>query len=114
MIFDKGIEVDKANVNLISNLPPPEKFKEIRAFLGHASFYRKFINDFSKIARPLTNLLSKDAPFEFSKECTFSFEFLKGALTTVPIISPPDWTKPFELMCDASDYAVGVYIRSKT
>ena len=110
VISDKGIEVDKAKVNLISNLPPPEKVKEIRAFLGHAGFYRRFIKDFSKIARPLTNLLSKDVPFEFSRECTSAFEFLKGALTTAPIISPPDWTKPFELMCDASDYAVGAVL----
>ena len=94
VISDKGIEVDKAKVNLISNLPPPKKVKEIRAFLGHAGFYRTFIKDFSKIVRPLTNLLSKDVPFEFSKECTSAFEFLKGALMTALIISPPNWTKP--------------------
>ena len=110
VISNNGIEVDRAKIDLISNLPPPEKVKDVRAFLGHAGFYRRFIKDFSKIARPLTNLLAKDAPFDFTDKCTASFEYLKGALTTTPIITPPDWTKPFELMCDASDYAVGAVL----
>ena len=94
IISNKGIEVDKAKVDLISNLPPPKKVKDIMAFLGHAGFYRRFIKDFSKIARPLTNLVSKDIPFVFSNECIAAFQFLKRALTTTPIISTPDWTKP--------------------
>ena len=77
VISSKGIEVDKAKVELISNFPPPEKVKDIRAFLGHAGFYRRFIKDFSKIARPLTSLLAKDVPFEFSRKCTSAFEILK-------------------------------------
>ncbi|GJU61641.1 hypothetical protein Tco_1243476 [Tanacetum coccineum] len=59
-----GIEVDKAKINIISKLPPPTNIKGIRSFLGHASFYRRFIKDFSKIARPLIKLLEKDTPFE--------------------------------------------------
>ena len=58
-----GIEVDKAKVDLISNLPVPSSVKQVRSFLGHAGFYRRFIMDFSEVARPLTNLLTKDAPF---------------------------------------------------
>ena len=65
VILESGIEVDKAKIDLISNLPPPRSVKEIRSFLGHAGFYRRFIKDFSKISRPLCNLLAKDAPFVF-------------------------------------------------
>jgi hypothetical protein len=81
--------------------------KGIRSFLGHARFYRRFIKDFSQITRPLTNLLAKDAPFEFTDECLKAFQILKEALVSAPIILPPNWTLPFEIMCDASDYAVG-------
>ena len=71
--FEKGIEVDKTKVDLISNLPPPKSFKEIRSFLGHVGIYRRFIKDFSKNARPFTNLLSKDVKFEFTSACVQSF-----------------------------------------
>ena len=77
-----------------------------RSFLGQVRFYRRFIKDFSQIARPLTNLLAKDAPFEFIDECLRAFEILKKALISAPIIQPPDWSLPFEIMCDASDYAI--------
>ena len=66
MITSKGIKVDKAKVDLISSLPPPRTLKEIQLFLGHAKFYRRFIKDFSKIARPSCNLLEKDVPFDFN------------------------------------------------
>ena len=68
VISQKGIEVDKAKINVISILPPPRTVKEIRSFLGHAGFYRRFIKDFSKIARPLCSLLAKDAVFNFNDE----------------------------------------------
>nr|CAD40080.1 OSJNBa0085C10.32 [Oryza sativa Japonica Group] len=87
-----------------------EKDLGIRSFLGHAGFYRRFIKDFSTIARPLTNLLAKDAPFEFDDVCLKSFEILKKALVSAPIIQPPDWTLPFEIMCDARDFAVGAVL----
>jgi hypothetical protein len=80
--------------------------KGIRSFLGHAGFYRRFIKDFSFIARPLTRLLAKNVPFEFDDACLKSFEILKKVLISAPIIQPPDWSLPFEIMCDASDYAV--------
>jgi hypothetical protein len=110
VVSHKGIEVDKAKVDLISNLPPPRTVKEIPSFLGHDEFYRRFIKDFSKIERPLYNLLAKDAPFDFNEECHASFESLKKALTSTPIIQPPNWTVPFEIMCDASDYVVGAVL----
>ena len=69
-----GLEVDQAKVDTISKLPPPTSVKSIRSFLGHAGFYRRFIKDFSKSARPLTQLLEKDRHFEFTEECTKAFE----------------------------------------
>ena len=110
VISKKKIKVDKAKVDLIANMSPPKSVKEIRSFLGHAGFYRRFIKNFSKIARLLTNLLAKDIKFNFTSECLESFEHLKKALTSAPIIHPPDWTQPFELMCDASDHAIGAIL----
>ena len=101
-----GIEVDKAKVDLITNLPPPRTVKEIRSFLGHARLYRRFIKDFSKIARPLCRLFAKETPFEFDEECMKAFGALMEILTSTPIIRPPNWDEPFEIMCDASNYAV--------
>jgi len=109
-ISERGIEVDHAKVEVIEQLPPPTNIKAIRSFLGHAGFYRRFIKNFSHIARPLTNLLAKDATFVFDDECFEAFYKLKEALVTAPIIQLPDWNKPFEIMCDASDYAVGAVL----
>ncbi|GKC54857.1 reverse transcriptase domain-containing protein, partial [Tanacetum coccineum] len=109
-ISKNGIEVDRAKVDVIAKLPPPTTVKGIRSFLGHAGFYRRFIQDFSKIARPMTHLLEKETPFIFSKECMESFEFLKKKLTEAPILVAPDWDLPFEIMCDASDFAVGAVL----
>ena len=79
-ISRRGIEVDKAKVEVIDKLPPPKSIKDIRSFLGHAGFYRWFIKDFSKIARPLTNMLAKDVPFDFNDECFKSWGKLKQEL----------------------------------
>ena len=87
--------------------PCPKDIKGIRSFLGHASFYRIFTKDFSKISRPLTNLLQKDVPFVFYDDCFEAIETLKKALIFAPIVQPPDWNLPFEILCDASDYVVG-------
>ncbi|GJV96594.1 reverse transcriptase domain-containing protein [Tanacetum coccineum] len=106
-ISKNGIEVDKAKVDVIAKLPHPTTIKGIRSFLGHAGFYRRFIQDFSKIARPMTRLLEKDTLFFFSKECIEAFQTLKKKLTEAPILVAPDWDLPFELMCDASDFAIG-------
>ncbi|GJT81231.1 reverse transcriptase domain-containing protein [Tanacetum coccineum] len=109
-ISKTGIEVDKAKVDVIAKLPHPTTVKGIRSFLGHAGFYRRFIQDFSKIARPMTHLLEKETPFIFSKECIEAFETLKLKLTQAPILVAPDWDLPFEIMCDASDFAVGAVL----
>jgi hypothetical protein len=110
VISRRGIEVDKAKVDLISNLPPPRTVKEVLSFLGHAGFYRRFIQDFSKMARPLCKLLVKEALFIFDEDCNKAFEALKAIMTSTPIIRPLSWGTPFEIMCDASDYAVGAVL----
>ena len=109
-VSKKGIEVDNAKIDLIEKLPPPTNQKEIRGFLGHAGFYRRFIKNFSHIANPLCKLLMKDADFHFNEACLHSFNTLKQALTSALIIVKPDWKLPFELMCDASDTAVGAVL----
>ncbi|GJW15964.1 hypothetical protein Tco_0020097 [Tanacetum coccineum] len=83
-ISKSGIEVDRAKVEVIAKLPHPTTVKGVRSFLGHASFYRRFIQDFSKIARLMTHLLEKETPFFFSKECIESFNTLKRKLTEAP------------------------------
>ncbi|GJS22922.1 reverse transcriptase domain-containing protein [Tanacetum coccineum] len=105
-VLGSEIEVNKENIEAISKLPYPTNVKAIRTFLGHAGFYRRFIKDFSQIARPMTQLLVKDAPFNFSEECIQAFDTLKRELTQAPIMIKLDWSLPFEIMCDASDYAV--------
>jgi hypothetical protein len=109
-VSERGIKVHRAKIEVIEQLPPPTNVKGIRSFLGHAGFYRHFIKNFSQIARPLTSLLAKDAPFIFNNECHESFQTLKQALISAPIIQPPDLTLPFEIMCDASDFAVGAVL----
>nr|GEW31552.1 reverse transcriptase domain-containing protein [Tanacetum cinerariifolium] len=109
-ISNQGIEVVKAKVDVITKLPYPTTVKGIRSFLGHAGFFRRFIKDFSKITRPMTRLLKNDTPFIFSKECVETFQTLKRKLTEAPILIGPDWYMAFELMCDASDFAIGALL----
>nr|GEX09242.1 DNA-directed DNA polymerase [Tanacetum cinerariifolium] len=98
-ISKSGLEVDRAKINVIAKLPHPTTVKGVRSFLGHAGFYRRFIQDFSKIARPMTHLLEKETLFVFFKDCIDAFETLKKKLTEAPILVVPDWNLPFELMC---------------
>ena len=107
------LEVDQAKVSIIKTFLPPTTVKGIRSFLGHAGFYRRFIRDFSKIARPLCRLLEKDTKFNFDESCQYSFEEIKFRLVEAPIMAKPDWNKEFEIMCDASDYAMGAVLGQK-
>nr|GEX62597.1 reverse transcriptase domain-containing protein [Tanacetum cinerariifolium] len=107
------IEVDKAKVDVISKLPHSTTVKGIRSFLDHVGFYRRFIQDFSKIAWSMTRLLEKDTLFLFSKECIESFQTHKKKLIETPILVNPDWDLPFELICDASDFAIGAVLRQR-
>ncbi|GJZ11730.1 reverse transcriptase domain-containing protein [Tanacetum coccineum] len=81
-IFEAGIKVDRAKINVIAKLPYPTNIKGVRSFLGHAGFYRRFIKDFSVISKPMTQLLMKDAKFDFSDDCKKAFNILKEKLTT--------------------------------
>ena len=90
IISKKGIEVDKAKVDLIVKLPSPTTVKGVRQFLGHAGFYRRFIKDFSKLAKPLCELLVKDAKLEWDDRRQQIFEELKQFLTTAPIVRAPN------------------------
>ena len=85
-----GLEVDQAKVSIIKILLPPTTVKGIRSFLGHAGFYRRFIGDFSRIARPLCRLLEKDAKFNFNESCQYAFEEIKSRLVEAPIMAKPD------------------------
>nr|GFB24820.1 reverse transcriptase domain-containing protein [Tanacetum cinerariifolium] len=109
-ISKNGIEVDRAKVNVIAKLPHPITVKGIQSFLGQADFYRRFIQDFSKISRPMTHLLEKNTPFIFSEDSIKAFQMLKKKLTEALILIAPNWDLPFELMYDASDFAIGAVL----
>ena len=113
MISAAGLEVDQAKVSIIRDLMPPTTVKGIRSFLGHAGFYRRFMRDFSKIARPLCRLLEKDTKFHFDEACQKAFEEIKFRLVEAPIMAKPDWNREFEIMCDASDFAMGAVLGQK-
>nr|GEX34309.1 reverse transcriptase domain-containing protein [Tanacetum cinerariifolium] len=106
IVQSQRLEVNRSKVDVIAKLPYPTTMKGVRSFLGHAGFYRRFIQDFFKIVRPMTHLLEKETPFVISKDYIDAFETLKKKLTEAPILVVPDWNLPFKLMCDASDFAI--------
>ena len=106
IVSSKGIAVDRAKVELIEKLPTPRTVCDIRSFLGHASFYRRFIKNFSLTAKPMRSLLAQDADFVWTQECQLAFQSLKTSLTTSPILQVLNWDLLFEIMCDASNFAV--------
>nr|GEX00263.1 reverse transcriptase domain-containing protein [Tanacetum cinerariifolium] len=105
-ISKNEIEVYNDKVDVIAKLPHPTTVKGIRSFLGHAGSNQRFLQDFSKIAQPMTRLLEKYTSFFFSNECLEAFQTLKRKLTEAPILIALDWDLSFELMCDASDFAI--------
>ncbi|GJY74070.1 reverse transcriptase domain-containing protein [Tanacetum coccineum] len=112
-VTNAGLKVDKGKIDVIAKLPPPTNVKAVRSILGHAGFYHRFIKDFSKISRPMTKLLEKHSVFDFNEECIEAFKTLKEKLANAPIMVSLDWSQPFELMCDASDFAIGVITNKK-
>ena len=108
-IFAAGLEVE-AKISLIKTLIPPTIIKRIRSFLGHAVFYTRFIQDFLKLVRPLCKLLENDAKLEFDETCSSAFKEIKAKFVKSPIMATPNWSKEFEIMCDASDYTMGVVL----
>ena len=112
-VSSKGIEVDRAKIATIEKLPPPKNVKGIRSFLGHARFYRRFIKDFSKLSKPICNYLEKNSAFDFDDVCLQAFNAIKEKLISTPVMIVPDWSQPFEIMCDASDFAIGAVLGQK-
>ena len=108
------LEVDQENVAIIKTLLPPPILKGIRSFLGHAGFYRRFIRDFSKISSSLCRLLEKDAKFDFDESCKAAFEEINSKLVIAPLMVTLDGNKELEIMCDASDYAIGAVLGQRT
>ena len=91
-ISEASLEVDKAKISVIRDLPPPANLKGVRSFLGHVGFYRRFIQHFSQIEKPSTALLKKDVVFHMSAECVATFEELKKRLSEAPVVAVPDWS----------------------
>jgi hypothetical protein len=102
-----GVSVDQSKVKDVLNWMPPTNVSEIRSFLGFAGYYRRFIQDFSKIAKPMTKLLEKNKGFEWTGECQASFQELKKRLTSAPVLVLPDLTKKFDIYCDTSRQGLG-------
>ena len=107
IISDGGISVDPGKVRDVLKWNPPQTVTEIRSFLGLAGYYRRFIEGFSKIVKPLTTLLEKGREFKWTEACQASFEELKKRLTTAPVLVMPDLHKGFDIYCDASRQGLG-------
>jgi hypothetical protein len=101
-ISKDGISVDPSKVQEVMDLKPPKSVHQIRSFLGLAGYYRRFILDFSRIAKPMTKLLKKGVKFVWSEACEKAFHTLRQHLTSAPVLVQPDNSKPFEVFCDAS------------
>jgi hypothetical protein len=106
-ISQASIAVDPDKVQEVMNWKPPTIVRQIRSFLGLAGYYRRFIPDFSRIAKPITELLKKEAKFVWGQKCEDAFHALRQHLTTAPVLAQPDSNKPFDVYCDASGTGLG-------
>lgn len=108
IVTDKGLKVNPEKTDIIRKWPKPSTITEVRSFLGLASFFRRFIKDFAKIALPLTNLTKKGSTIQdWNENCSISMEKLKQSLTSAPILSRPNYSEPYRCHVDASQYAIG-------
>ena len=103
----EGIVVDPSKVEEVLNWKAPTTVHQVRSFLGLAGYYRRFIPDFSRIAKPNTGLLKNQIKFVWSTECEEAFQTLKKLLTTTPVLAQPDIERPFDIYCDASGIGIG-------
>ena len=110
IISDDGISVDSDKVAAVQNMQPPKTIRDVRSFLGMASYYRKYVPNFSKIAKPLNALTRKHAKFNWTAEAQSAFDTLKQSLLEAPVLAFPDISKPFKLYTDASQYALGAVL----
>lgn len=107
---EQGLRVDPDKVKAILDIPTPKTVKEVRSFLGMASWYRRFVDNFSALISPLTNLLRKNQRFIWTTTCEEAFGKIKECLVSAPILSSPDFTKGFYVKCDASGYGLGAVL----
>jgi hypothetical protein len=107
VISPEGIAVDPGKVKDVLDWKPPKSVHQVRSFLGLAGYYRRFMPNFSKIAKPITELLKKGNKYVWSKDCDEAFLTLKNLLTTSPVLAQPDIAKPFDVYCDASGTSLG-------
>jgi deoxyuridine 5'-triphosphate nucleotidohydrolase len=113
IISEKGIHPDPDKITAVNNQPPPTNLRELRQFLGLASYYRKFVEGFAKIAAPLNQLMKKEISYEWEQQHQEAFEYLKKRLVTTPILAHPDFNKPFVIMTDASALGLGAVLSQK-
>jgi hypothetical protein len=107
------IQVDPAKIKFIRDLPMPTTQKDVCNFLGHAGYYRRFIENFTKIASPLFQLLTKATEFSWNEQCQTTFETMKEKLSIAPILRGPNWSIPFHISTDALDTTIGVVLGQK-
>jgi hypothetical protein len=112
-ISSSGITMDSTKIQIIVNLSEPINQKAVRTFLGYAGYYRRFIENFSKIALPLFKLLAKYVHFHWDTNCQTTFQKLKEKLSTTPILRGPNWIFPFHISTDASYTAIGASLSQK-
>ena len=110
LVSSKVLEVDKAKVEVIQDLALPKSIRELRSLLGHVGFYRRFIQDFAKVSKPLTFLLCKEKDFIIEEEGKHAFMQLKQSLVEAPILQSPNWDLPIEIMCDASNFTMDAFL----
>ncbi|PNF18384.1 hypothetical protein B7P43_G12483 [Cryptotermes secundus] len=110
IVTAEGVKPDDKKIEAVVKFPIPQSQKDVKSFLGLAGYYRKFIADFSAIARPLTNLLKKENEWNWTEKEQTSFDLLKIKLTNTPLLQYPDFSKPFILTTDASGYAIGAIL----
>ena len=103
----EGVAMDPEKVKVVLGWKPPANVTDVRSFLGMAGYYRRFIEGFSTIAKPMTQLLKKDKKFVWTEACEKSFQELKRKLTTTPVLVVPHIHKSFEVYCDASRKGLG-------
>jgi hypothetical protein len=107
VISPKEITVDPGKVHDVLDWKPPKSIHQVRSFLGLAGYYRRFILNFSKISKPIIEMLKKDTKYVWSNDCDEAFQTLKKLLTTSSVLAQPDIAKPFDVYCGASSTGLG-------